>query len=170
MRRCWCQSYRAEDRQVKSGVAHDRGMCNPAGDCMYASVVESKDNDMREQVRGSFVRVSEGMIRISTDEHTGETMGTFPGPGSTTVTKPLLDMVETDLVRELAGYSSIGEECGVLPEDLSCDKCERLTADRAALIRLVEELVEQELPDVDVHWYRKRLASIRAGHKVHDVR
>lgn len=157
MRRCWCQSYRAEDRKVKSGVAHDRGMCNPAGDCMYASVVESKDNDMREQVRGSFVRVSEGMIRISTDEQTGE----------------LLDIVETDLLPPgpiIVGEFSIGEECGVLPEDLSCDKCERLTADRAALIGLVEELVEQELPDVDVHWYRKRLASIQAGHKVHDVR
>jgi hypothetical protein len=60
---CHCQAYRAQDRLTRTGVRHRHGQHNEAGDCTYGMVV--KDGALRDHVRTSFARVSEGLLEIA---------------------------------------------------------------------------------------------------------
>lgn len=97
---------------------------------------------MREQVRGSFVRVSEVLTR----QDLGFTIG-----GKT-----------------------IAELCDMPYEpSVSCEHTDvpaQLVAERNLLLRMIDELLEQDIPCVDVRWYRKHVESIRRGKPVHDFR
>jgi hypothetical protein len=56
----------------------------------------------------------------------------------------------------LTDYPTIGQVCGCIPYE---DDNE-LRRQRNLLIRLCEELIEQEPPDADLGWYGKRLKEI----------
>lgn len=125
MTHCWCQGYRAAE--MGAGVVHERGKRHASGDCMYAA--PDKDNAMRDQVRTSFERVSEGLVAFVEKDQ-------LPGP-----------MREQPVV-----------PCEQL---LPGGEVARVTADRDALLHMVEQLLEQEIPCVDMGWYHKRVQEIK---------
>lgn len=141
MSRCWCQNYRALEQ--KNVFGHMRGKRAETGNCMYAT---DKDLDMREQVRGSFMRVSEGLLG----------MDVLPSPTSS--------------------FETVAEACGgsvVVDPSISCEHTDvpaQLIEERDLLLRTVDELLEQDIPCVDVRWYRKHVEGIRRGKPVHDFR
>lgn len=122
-----------------TGVVHERGKRHEAGDCMYA-VIESEE-------------VSAGIAN-------------------------LISSYETDARLEikydgLVAYDDAGNQvvCVTSPRvateergPCTCDSCTALmqvTADRDALLRMVEQLLEQDVPCVDTSWYSKRLQEIK---------
>jgi hypothetical protein len=152
MSRCWCVYYRAADGGPALG--HIRGK-HGFKNCMHAT---DKDTEMREQVRGSFVRVSEGLAR--------------------TEISPNGVMAYDVAGNAVSGFETIAEACGGSllidpPVSVSCEHTDvpaQLIAERDLLLRMVDELLEQDIPCVDVRWYRKHVEGIRRGKPVHDFR
>jgi hypothetical protein len=139
-------------------IVHVRGKRAEAGDCMYAAA--QKDNDMRDQVRTSFERVSEGLLTIG--EVCGVTEGSSElGPAGVGCFPPV-EHTPVTLVTEPTRRATVPCEH---PESM-----QQLINDRAELIRMVEELVEADIPGHDLRHYRKKVKLIKHGKAVHDFR
>jgi hypothetical protein len=113
---CWCPDYRASE--MGAGIVHQRGQHADSGDCAY--VGPQKDTDMREQVRTSFMRVSDGLLDIA------------------------MDVKKEQPPRFVVAAKGDGGKV-------------------AELVRLVEELIERDIPDVEPRYYLRRLKEIQGG-------
>jgi Zn-finger protein len=113
---CWCPDYRASE--MGTGIVHKRGQHADSGDCAYAG--PQKDTDMREQVRTSFMRVSDGLLDIAMEVKKEQP--------------------------PLAVIAAKGDGGKV-----------------AQLVRLIEELIERDLPDVEPRHYLRRIREIQGG-------
>lgn len=129
---CWCQDYRGP----YGNATHSRGKRSPSGDCMYA---DSRDAVQREVVRSSFVRVSAGLAALAAQGVPLGPLGVHVRPAEATPEAP----------------ATVTVQC------VHNEETETLVQQRAALIRMVEELLEMELPDVNTEYYSSQLRRIQ---------
>lgn len=134
---CWCLQYVGEN----GNVIHVLGKKGVRGDCKhYAVEPVDKDMVMRGHVRDSFVRVSNGLTDMAVQ-----------------LALPL-DPMPTAPRRKVASAVPVVHVTCTHSEDVVM-----LHHHFRELTRMVEELTEMELPDVDFSRYLRRIKEMKNG-------